>query len=65
MNRSSSPIFEEIGRKVVESLKPEDHFTDYQIQQIASLFESGDIADQDKVMKVLEGGSSEDISPRD
>ena len=59
------PIFDEIGKKVIENLKCDEQFSDELIQRIAQLFESGNIADQAKLLGVLQGGLSEDSEPRD
>lgn len=52
-------VFEEIGEKVVEALKQEEHFSEDSIRQIARLFKSGEISNRDKVLELLQGESIE------
>ncbi len=59
-NVENSTIFAEIGRKVVENLQDEEHFTESIVNEIEKLFESGSITDQGEVLKVLQGDLDED-----
>ena len=56
-----SKIFTEIRKNVIESLENDDQFSDALISKIRKLFETGKIADEDAVLKVLDGDSDEDI----
>ena len=65
LDRSDLTILEQIAKRVVASLEHDDQFSGDLVREITRLFESGDVANQAKVLKILEGDPSEDPQPRD